>query len=240
MPPSSAASRRPGGKAGGPASRRRRATAGRTWRTCPEKYCAAPSTSHAQRSQRANVRGPNGGGRPGVVRRHVAARQQRGGGEHQELERSLDVRRALREQPRREHVQGVDGRPADEVAPPGRRGEAALERQPGLRGVELRRRAVQHDGQLADAGREALVEPRARVLELREHAVGVGRVAGRVAGDERRRRRLDPGHGAQSAAPSVRRRPAPRWTRRWRRSPPTRGRTPRRTARACPRTGARA
>ena len=75
----------------------------------------------------------------GVVRGDVAAREQRRRREHQQLERALDVRRALREQPRGEHVQLALGDPADEVAPPGGRGQPPLERQPRLGGVELRR-----------------------------------------------------------------------------------------------------
>ena len=59
-----------------------------------------------------------------------------------------------------------------------------LERQPRLGGVELRGRAVHDDRELARAAREALVEPRARVLELGEHALDVGRVALVVARDE--------------------------------------------------------
>ena len=35
---------------------------GRTWRVCPESHCAAPSTSHAQRAQRATRGGESGGG----------------------------------------------------------------------------------------------------------------------------------------------------------------------------------
>ena len=167
----------------------------------PEKYCAAPSSSHAQRSQRAKLRGPNGGGMPRVVGGDVAAREQRRRREHQQLERALDVRRALREQPRREHVQLALAGPADEVAASRRRRQPPLERQPGLGGVELRGRAVHDDGELAEPLREALVEPRAGVLELGEHALDVGRVALVVARDE-----ASSGGGLEPGQPCTRRR----------------------------------
>ena len=76
------------------------------------------------------------------------------------------------------------GDPADEVAPPGRRRQPPLERQPRLGGVELRGRPVHDDRQLPEPLGEARVEPRARVLELCEHALDVGRVALVMARDE--------------------------------------------------------
>jgi hypothetical protein len=51
---------------------------------------------------------------------------------------------------------------------------------------------VQHHRQLADLDREPLLEPRARVLELRQHALRVVAVALVVAGDERLGCGLDP------------------------------------------------
>jgi hypothetical protein len=63
-----------------------------------------------------------------VVGRDVAAREESRRREHQQFERSLDVGRALRQQAGREHVQLALARPADEIAPPGRRRQAPLER----------------------------------------------------------------------------------------------------------------
>ena len=112
-----------------------------------------------------------------VVGGHVAAREERGRGEHQQLQRALDVRRALRELPRREHVELALAGPADEVAPRGGRGHAPLEGEGGRGGVEHRRRAVHDHDEVAGRGGEALVEAVARVLELADDG-----------GDVRRRR----------------------------------------------------
>ena len=98
------------------------------------------------------------------------------------------------EQARAEHVQLARAGPADDVAARGRRGEAARERDPGLGGVELGGRGVQHHLELAGPRLEALLEPRARELELGEHALGVVGVALVVARDERVRGGVDPGH----------------------------------------------
>ena len=106
---------RPGGNAGRRPSRSRRATAGRTWRVWPESHCAAPSTSHAQRIQRATRGGRDGGGSRVVVG-DVAAGEQRGGREHQHLQRALDVGGAVGELARAEHVQLALAGPADDVA----------------------------------------------------------------------------------------------------------------------------
>ena len=102
----------------------------------------------------------------------------------------------MREQPRREHVQLARAGPADDVAARRGRGEAARDRQPRLRGVELRDRGVQDDRELAGARVEALLEPRAGELELRQHARGVLLVALVVAREEGLGGGVDPGHGA--------------------------------------------
>jgi hypothetical protein len=60
---------------------------------------------------------------------------------------------------------------------------------------------VHDDGQLPDPGREALIETRARVLELREHALDVRRIALVVARDEGVRCGLEPGQ-AYAGTPS--------------------------------------
>ena len=165
-------------------SRSRRAIAGRTWRVCPESHCAAPSTSHAQRAQRASRPARRGGGSFGWLGGDVAAREQR--------------RRARASaspaSPRRSRRDGRAGAgrargaraagPADDVAPRRGRGQAARERQPRLRGVELGGRGVQDHRELPGRGVEALLQPRARELELREHARRVLLVALVVARDE--------------------------------------------------------
>ena len=131
---------------------------------------------------------------PGVPLRDRMAGEQARRREHQHLQRALDVGGALGEQPRGEHVQLAGGRPADHVAPGGGRGQPALQGDPGLRRVELGRRAVQHHRQLAHLHLEALLQPFARVLELGQHALGVRRVALVVARDEGLRCGLGPGH----------------------------------------------
>ena len=118
-------------------------------------------------------------------RREQALGEQRAGGEHQQLERALDVGGALGEQARREHVDLLVGDRADDVAAGGRGGTGALEREPGLGGVELGARGVQDDRELAGFGVEPALEVAAGVLELGEHALGVVGVALVVAGDER-------------------------------------------------------
>ena len=77
------------------------------------------------------------------------------------------------------------GHPADDVAARGRRRPRALEHEPRLGGVELGARGVEHDRELPDLDPEPLLEPRPRVLELGEDALGVLRVALVVARDER-------------------------------------------------------
>ena len=139
----------------------------------------------------------------------VAAREQRRRREHQQLERALDVRGALGEQPRREHVQLALGRPADQVAASRRRRQPPLERQPGLGGVELRGRAVHDDRELPEPLGKALVEPRAGVLELGEHALDIGRVTLVMTSDEGVGGGFEPGQ-VGPGGPDVRRRPARR------------------------------
>ena len=120
--------------------------------------------------------------------------QQRARGEHQQLERALDVGGALGEHARRQHVDLVAAGRADHVAAGGRRGAGAQDRQPRLGGVELGARRVQDDGELAGLGLQAALEARAGVLELGEDAPGVVGVALVVAGDERLGGGLDPAH----------------------------------------------
>ena len=55
VPPSRCASRSAGGNDGSDPSYSRRLTAGRACAVWPERYCAAPRTSHAQRSRRARA-----------------------------------------------------------------------------------------------------------------------------------------------------------------------------------------
>ena len=86
--------------------------------------------------------------------------------------------------------------PADDVAARRGRRQPPLDGDPGLRGVELRGRAVQHHGELPEAHVELPLEPLARVLELGEHARGVGLVALVMARDERLGCRLRPGRQA--------------------------------------------
>ena len=81
-------------------------------------------------------------------------------------------------------------RPPDHVAARRRRGQPPLHRQPRLGGVELGRGAVQHHGLLPEVDLEQPLEPLAGVLELSQHAIGVGGVALVVSGDERLRRGL--------------------------------------------------
>jgi hypothetical protein len=76
-------------------------------------------------------------------------------------------------------------RPAHDVAAGRWCRQAARKRHPGLRGVQLGQRGVQHHLQLTDVRLEALLEPRAGELELGEHALGVRRVAHVVARHER-------------------------------------------------------
>ena len=135
---------------------------------------------------------------PGVVRAHDPAREQRRRGEHQQLERALDVRGAPRQEPGGEDVQLRLGRPPDEVAPPRRGREPAVQRQPGLRGVELRGGAVQDHRHLPDGRGEQAGEARPRLLELLEDGAGVGGVAPVVAGGEGLRGALVPGQGRAS------------------------------------------
>ena len=146
--PSRRAAARPTAKAertaSGP-SRRRRATAGRTWRVWPESHCAAPSTSHAQRPQRASRCGLSGRRELRVLVGDVAAGEQRGRREHQHLQRALDVGGAVGEQPRAEDVQLALAGDADDVAARGGRGQPAGER----RATAARRRA----GPARSAGR---------------------------------------------------------------------------------------
>ena len=56
---------------------------------------------------------------------------------------------------------------------------------------------MQDDLELAGPGVEALLEPRPRELELREHALGVLGVALVVARDEGLGGGVDPGHASQ-------------------------------------------
>ena len=119
-----------------------------------------------------------------MARRDRPPREQGGRREHQHLQGALDVGRALRQQPRRQHVQLALARPADDVAPRRRVGHPSLERQPRLRRVELRVRPVEHHGQLPEPHLEQPLEPRAAVLELRQDAFDVRAVLLVVPGDE--------------------------------------------------------
>jgi len=85
--------------------------------------------------------------------------------------------RPLAQDTRREHVEpaGRDG--AHPVAPRGGRVEAAQERQRGLREIQGRRRAMEHDGHVAGRGGEPAVKLVAETLEVLErpgHVLRVG------------------------------------------------------------------
>ena len=120
--------------------------------------------------------------------------QQRAGREHQQLERALDVRRALGEHARREHVDLPVADGSDHVAARGGVRARALEREPRLGRVELGARGVEDDRELAGLDPEPPLELPTGVLELREHALRVLRVALVVARDERLGGGLDPAH----------------------------------------------
>ena len=195
VPPSSSASARVGGNVGAAPSRSRRcdrrADVARLAReplrgALDQPRPARPAGDAWGRERRRQLRVRVG---------DVAAGQQRRGREHQHLQRALDVRRPVREQPWGEHVQLPRPRPADDVAARRGRGEAARDGQPRLGGVELRHRGVQDDGELAGARVEPLLQPRARELELRQHACGILLVALVMAREERLGGGVDPGHG---------------------------------------------
>ena len=200
LPPSSGASARAGGNDGAPPSRIRRVTAGphvgdlpgeELRRALEQPRPAQPAHEPARAERRRHAR---------VVGGDVAAREERRRGEHQQLQRALDVRGALREQPRREHVELTLAGPADQVAPRGGRGHPPLERERGRGGVEHRRRAVHDHDELAGRGREALVQAVARVLELADDRRDVRGVAVLVAHEERVRCDLLPGHALHADA----------------------------------------
>ena len=89
------------------------------------------------------------------------------------------------EQPRAQHVDLPLARPAHDIAA-GRGGrQAARQGHPGLCGVQLGERGVQHHLELPDVRLEALLEPRTGELELGEHPFGIRRVAHVVARHER-------------------------------------------------------
>ena len=175
VPPSSVASRRSGGNArrGALAQAPRDRgphvpnLAGEVLRRALEQPRPAQPAGEAARAERRR--------HAGVVGRDVAPREQRGGREHQQLERALDVRRALREQPRRQHVQLALGGPADEVAPARRRRQPALERQPGL----ARRRAERPSRARPPPARRAGAESACRAARARTRA-GRGRARRRA------------------------------------------------------------
>ena len=158
-------------------------------RALHEPRPAPPAGQPERRGGRRQRRVPGG---------HVAAGQQRRRRQHQHLQRALDVRRPVGQQPGGEHVQLAPARPADDVAARRRRRQAAEDRHPGLGRVELRGRGVQHHRQLARALGEALLQPQPRVLELGEHALGVSGVARVVARDEGLRSALHPRHASSS------------------------------------------
>jgi hypothetical protein len=67
-----------------------------------------------------------------------------------------------------------------------------LDREPRLGGVELRRRPVQHHRKLPELDGEQPLEPLARVLELRQDALDIRRIARVVARGEGLGLRLEP------------------------------------------------
>ena len=130
VPPSSSASAGSGGNAGAPPSRSRRATAGPDVAGLARQPLRGalhePRVAHpAAQPQRAERRRE-----AGMALRDRVAREQRRRRQHQHLQRALDVRGALGQQPRREHVQLALARPADHVAARGGRGQPPLERRP--------------------------------------------------------------------------------------------------------------
>src|SRR5699024_10299996 len=82
----------------------------------------------------------------------------------------------------------------DHVAARGGRRQPAGEGEPRLGRVELGERGVQHDRELAGPRVDALLEPRARELELGEHAIGDVGVTLVVARHERLGGGVDPDH----------------------------------------------
>ena len=198
-PPSSSASAREGGKDGArPFSQPARDRGPDVARLAREPLRGALDQPRPARPAR-EPRGRQRRRQRRMARRDVATREQRRRREHQHLQRALDVRGPVREHPRREHVQLARPGPADDVAARRGRRQPARERHPRLGGVELGGRGVQDDLELAGPGVEALLEPRPRELELREHALGVLGVALVVARDERLGGGVDPGHRARSA-----------------------------------------
>ena len=129
-------------------SLRRRAIAGRTCRVWPDSHCAAPSTSHAQRDQRASRGARRAAAAEDGSRRRSggrAARTARASASPASPRRSTPGARA----PAGEHVEFARSGPADDVAAGRGRREPARERHPRLRGVELGGGGVQDDLELA-------------------------------------------------------------------------------------------
>jgi hypothetical protein len=115
-------------------------------------------------------------------------------GEQQRLARARHGRAALLERARGEHVDLAPAEPARHVAARRRRGRHPGEREPRVRQRQRKRPGVHDHRDLAGRHLEQVVEAVAEVLELAEHdRRGVG-IALLVAGRERRRVRLDPGH----------------------------------------------
>ena len=148
------------------AAEQQRVAARRAGRSAPgRRACAAPPRGgcgesgrrRTARRPRAATGPPRGGAAATApaLGRQQALGEQRGGGEHEQLERALDVGRARGQHARREHVQLAVRHSADDVAARRRSGPRALQRQPRLGGVELRAGGVEDDRELADLGRRA-------------------------------------------------------------------------------------
>ena len=242
--------RRAGSRAPGPRAAAARSP-GRAYAVWPENHCAAPACSHAQRTYRAKRTGPNGGGRRWLLTPTTSWAYSAAGARRFISREPATFDAWAMQDPRREDVDRARAEPADEVAPRGGGDHPPQHREVRLGRGERGIRAVDDDLDLAGDRRERVGQALARAFEQLQHAGDVVVVDELVSRGEVRRRRLDPGHPRIFApsprgpcrASSVRRGPAcdrRRRPRRSPRSPPTRGRTPRRRARACPRTEDRA
>ena len=203
MPPSSSASRRPGGKLG----------AGRSLRAQHDR--GADVLGLAGVELRRAFEPPRGVGRLAAEaaltgRREQPLGEQRARGEHQQLERALDVRGALGEEARREDVDLPVRHGPDDVATCGGGGAGALERQPRLGRIELGAGGVDDDRELAGSEVEPPLELPPRVLELGEDALRVVGIAVVVARDERLGGGLEPAHARRIVAAAATPAPGPR------------------------------
>ena len=118
--------------------------------------------------------------------------------EHERVTRALDRRGALLEGARRQHVQRARREPARHVAPRGRCGHHPGKREPGLGERQGARAGVDDHLDVARRALEQVGELLAERLEVVEQVCDVTGVRLLVAGAERGRLRLGPGHVAQS------------------------------------------